>query len=172
MPIAAEAMIQSWLPREALEKLVASAASRLAEQPSLWVLVKGPAAVFVASAWRLCWEVLKWPTLRNDVGQPIDLTRDSPAMVQRFVQQSVWLEVALRRGSSPTSHTRFGWTWHIHATCFHLLNEKDSYCWGPVEKVASRSAFANRQWPQARLHQAGFTSSSNCSMCGSGAARP
>ena len=105
MPIAAEAMRESWLPRDAYEKLVASAVSRLAEQASLWVLVKGPAAAFVASAWRLRWEVLKWPTLRND-GHNGNVTRCRRRIRERGARQqschalevpTCWMRYSLRK---------------------------------------------------------------------------
>ena len=37
--------------------------------------------------------------------------------------------------------------------------------WGPAERAGLRSAFLNRQWPQARLHQAGLAASPGCRFC-------
>ena len=48
---------------------------------------------------------------------------------------------------------------------FRLLSGRDGLDWGAVEKGAFRSAFMNRQWPQARLHQAGLTDTANCKLC-------
>ena len=48
---------------------------------------------------------------------------------------------------------------------YRLLNGRDEPGWGPSQKGALRSAFTNRQWPQARLHQAGLVTSPNCRLC-------
>jgi hypothetical protein len=48
---------------------------------------------------------------------------------------------------------------------YQLLNGKDTSSWGPAEKGALRSAFADRQWTQTRRHQAGFSDTSNCRLC-------
>ena len=86
----AEAVWESWLPRADLAKLAAAAVEALAGRPSPWAMVRGPAGAFVASAQRLGWRVQSSTEVYTDLGQVIDFTRDSPAMAQRFVQQSVW----------------------------------------------------------------------------------
>ena len=48
---------------------------------------------------------------------------------------------------------------------FRLLQAKPSPQWGAREKGALRSAFANRQWTQCRLHSAGMASTKNCRLC-------
>ena len=37
--------------------------------------------------------------------------------------------------------------------------------WGPQQRAGLRSAFANRQWPQQRLHTAGLAESPECQLC-------
>jgi len=86
----AEAVWEGWLPRPALSKLVDVAVIDLANRRSPWGMVKGPASAFVASAWRLGWVVHSSTAVSTDLGHCIDFTRDSPAMTQRYVQQSVW----------------------------------------------------------------------------------
>ena len=48
---------------------------------------------------------------------------------------------------------------------FKLLNGRDMAEWDARHKGALRSAFTNRQWPQARLCQAGMATTANCRLC-------
>ena len=147
-PIAkwAEAVWEAWLPRPALDKLVAAALADLVDRPSPWARVRGPAAAFVASALRLGWQVLSCTEVRTDWGQHVDFTRDSPAMAQRFVQQSVW-RWRWRRVERQHPHVVRGSGGHglFVQPIFKLLSGKDGENWGPTEKGALRSAFANWQ---------------------------
>jgi len=162
----AEAVWESWLPRPALDKLAGSAVQALSNRTSPWAAVKGPARAFVASAWRLGWVIHSYTVVSSDLGQRVDFTRDPPAMVMRFVQQSVW-RWRWRRVEARHPHLIQGLGGHgaFVQPIFKLLNDRGSEAWGAAEKGALRSAFTNRQWPQARLRQAGLTDTANCKLC-------
>eukprot|EP00974_Lingulodinium_polyedra_P064471 6228613-Lingulodinium_polyedra.AAC.1 len=87
-------------------------------------------------------------------------------MAQRCVQQSVW-RWRWRRVEQRHPHLVQGEGGHgvFVQPLFRLLDGKMGDAWGPTEKGALRSAFANRQWPQARLYQAGLADSPNCWLC-------
>ncbi|CAK0833333.1 unnamed protein product, partial [Prorocentrum cordatum] len=162
----AEAVWEGWLPRPALNKLVSAALAVLVDRASPWAMVRGPAAAFAASALRIGWQILSHAKVRTDRGQHIDFTRDSPAMARRFAPQSVWRwrwrrveRQHPRVARGPGGHGLFV------QLIFKLLNGRGGDNWGPSEKGALRSAFANRQWPQARLHRAGLASTANCRLC-------
>ena len=53
-------------------------------------MARGPACAFVATVRRLGWTVENYFTLVTDEGYLLDLTRDSPAMVQRITNRAVW----------------------------------------------------------------------------------
>ena len=162
----AEAVWESWLPRADLAKLAAAAVEALAGRPSPWAMVRGPAGAFVASAQRLGWRVQSSTEVYTDLGQVIDFTRDSPAMAQRFVQQSVW-RWRWRRVEARHPHLVQGAGGHglFVQPLYKLFGGRDVDGWRAAEKGALRSAFANRQWPQARLHQAGLAHTANCRLC-------
>ena len=162
----AEALWEAWLPRPALQKLVSAALADVAGRPSPWARVRGPAAAFVASALRLGWQIQSYFEVVTDLGQYLDLTRDPPAMTLRFVQQAVW-RWRWRRVERQHPHLVRGSGGHglFVQPIFKLLGGKVGEHWGPSEMGALRSAFANRQWPQARLYRAGLASSPNCRLC-------
>jgi hypothetical protein len=162
----AEAVWESWLPKPALGKLVTTALGKLEGRPSPWSLAKGPAAAFVATAWRLGWKVHAFNSVQTDLEQDLDFSRDPPAMVQRLVRQSVW-RWRWRRVETqlPCLVQGLGGHGAFVQPLFKLFNCSDRADWGAREKGALRSAFSNRQWPQARLYQAGFVTSPNCRLC-------
>ena len=86
----AEAVWSSWLPRSALDRLARHAIARLSAAASPWSLVAGPAAAFVASAFRLGWVLENALSMSTDHGVQIDLRRDPPAFVRDLVRASVW----------------------------------------------------------------------------------
>ena len=102
----------------------------------------------------------------TDTGQVIDLCRDSPAMVQRIANRSVW-RWRWRRVEQglPTLVQGNGGYGAFMSPVYRLLNGKDTANWGHAEKGALRSLITNRQWPQARLFQAKLADSPNCKLC-------
>ena len=86
----AEAVWESWLPRAALALLLKLANRALQSRSSPWQMARGPACAFVATVRRLGWTVENYFTLVTDEGYLLDLTRDSPAMVQRITNRAVW----------------------------------------------------------------------------------
>ena len=46
-----------------------------------------------------------------------------------------------------------------------VLACKESPGWGAKEKAALRSLLADRQWPQVRVHKAGYSETSTCQLC-------
>ena len=47
----------------------------------------------------------------------------------------------------------------------NVLARKDSVTWNHAHKGALKSAMANRQWTQQRLHKAGLSDSNLCQLC-------
>ncbi len=91
------------------------------------------------------------------------MTHDSPAMIQSFVQRAVW-RWRWRRLESKHSHLmqKEGGYGAFIQPIFKLLNGKDGPEWDCNHKGALRSAVTNRQWPQAKLFQAGMVDSPSC----------
>ena len=48
---------------------------------------------------------------------------------------------------------------------FRLLDSAPRDGWGPKQQGGLRSALADRQWPQGRLHSCGMVASPNCLLC-------
>ena len=84
----AEAVWNQWLPTAALQKLVATSIGALSKAKRTWARVRGPAAAFVASAWRLGWKVSEWSHATDDRGQTLEFSRDAPSYVRGVVFQS------------------------------------------------------------------------------------
>ena len=90
MPIAKWAEVSGKNGSPGRHRKVSNAVTSLAKRPSPWAMVKGPAGAFVATVWRLKWTVLSCLAVTDGLCQHIDFCGNSPAMVERFVQQSVW----------------------------------------------------------------------------------
>ena len=162
----AEAVWCCWLPAVALRSMVTRALRTLAARDSPWAMVRGPAAAFVASAWRLGWRVLDAFTVEADAGAQLDLRRDSPAMVRAMVASAVrrwWWERIERRIPALASGTPGRGAYM--QPLWRLMRAAPDEDWGAREKGALRSVVANRQWPQSRLCQAGLVTCSNCRLC-------
>ena len=82
----ADAVWGHWLPHVALDGLLAQATAAAAGRASPWATVRGPIGAALATANRIGWKVASGTSLIDDLGVPIDLTRDSPALVRRLVQ--------------------------------------------------------------------------------------
>ena len=78
------------MARTMLSKMAGQALGSLEGRASPWAMVRGPAAAFVASAWRLGWTVYSAFAVRTDEGDLLELHRDPPARIQREVQAAVW----------------------------------------------------------------------------------
>ena len=72
----AEAVWGAWMPSMALQRMVVFAISNLKHLVSVWNRVRGPAAAFVASAWRLGWKVQSYRMVIIDDGTLLDFLRD------------------------------------------------------------------------------------------------
>ncbi len=162
----AEAVWCHWLPLGALRSMCTSALQRLAVARCPWAVLHGLGLGFVASAQRLGWTVDSATSLTSDTGAQLDLVRDPPAMITSVVRESVW-RWRWRRLEAKHPHLVQGAGGHgpFLQPIFKLLKPRDLGEWGPQQRGALRSAFLNRQWPQARLKQAGKVDSPNCRLC-------
>ena len=161
-----EAVSENWLPRVASHRLVDHARPGQQDRVSPWAVVRGLGAAYVTTAARLGWQEERATEVLTDIGHRLDLTRDPPAMVRSFVRGAVW-RWRWKRLASRHTHLRqadgeFG---AFIQPIFQLLNGTDATEWGLCQKGALRSAMASRQWPQARLVQAGHVESPNCRLC-------
>ncbi len=162
----AEAVWESWLPRAALARLTRQAVEDLTGKTSPWRYVFGPAAAFVASAWRLGWHVLSSIRLQTDLGHELDLSRDPPAMIVHEVRVAVW-RWRWRRLEANHPHLKQDDGGHgiMVEPIYRLLEARCSDEWGASQKAALRSASANRQWTQTRLQKAGLVDTPCCNLC-------
>ena len=162
------AVWEAWMPRSALQRLVTAAEQRLARVRRPWSAVCGPGAAFVASSRRLGWTVHNAFEVTLDDGTSLCFNVDSPAFIKRACDDSVrrwrWRAIELRLDSLDSGGAGAG---AIVQPLFSLLNPQRSpdAAWGPRQRAGLRSAVANRQWPQARLHRAGLASSPECQFC-------
>ena len=161
----AEAVWESWLPMTMLAAIADNAVAALGVDV-LWRKVTGPGLAMVASALRLGWQVLSCARLRTDLGDTLDLQRDSPAMVRHMVRGAVrrwrWKKVEERH---PCIRQGDGGHGAFVQPLFQLLKPKDLEEWGPAQRGALRSAVTDRQWTQHRLWKCGKVSSPNCRLC-------
>lgn len=87
-------------------------------------------------------------------------------MVQRLANRSVWRWLWRRiEKSLPQLVQGDGGYGAFISPLYKLLSCRDTANWGHADKGALRSLISNRQWPQARLFQAGLAESSNCELC-------
>ena len=163
----AEAVWSLWLPLSACKLMITRATEQLPNAKSVWNAVCGPAAAYVASAWRLGWQVTSATTATTDDGQLLDYTRDAPAYVRVCVINSVWRWRWARVTAKVPSLQTFGERTDVHfQPVFKLLQSKCCDCeWGAKQKGALESTISNKQWPQARLHSAKLVTSPNCRLC-------
>ena len=161
-----EAVWCQWLPRAALEALTRAALVLCAGGAVAWAKVHGPAAAFVASAFRLGWSVADSFCLVTDRGQALDLRRDSPAFVMAEVREAVWRWRWRRlEEKHPCLAAGAGGHGPFMRPIFKLLSARPNASWSAEQQGALRSAVADRQWTQGRLFSAGLASSPNCQLC-------
>ena len=89
------------MPSALLDVVIKDALVRIPTAKSSWSIVYGPAAALVATTARLGWKVLSPTLLIDDRGRDINLTLDSPAIVEDWVCESVtrwrWKRVESKR---------------------------------------------------------------------------
>ena len=163
----AEAVWSCWLPIPALRRLVLLAVRRLQNRQSPWAMVKGPAAAFVASAWRLGWTVHSFDDVTTDIGTHLNMYRFSPIEMKEEVDRAVrrwrWRRVEVRVPS--LSSARGGFGAFVHPVFKMLQASGTSPEWGPKQQGGLRSTLTNRQWPQSRLWTAQMVATRNCKLC-------
>ena len=160
-----------WLPRPDLEVLVAKAKARLHAVANIWRHVRGPGAAAVATCARLNWVVVDAATMITDAGRTLHLDLDPPAVIRKEVRAAVhrwrWRRLEhqfpqLNRRSYSEEASGVGGEM---TSIWRALNGRPGPNWGAGERAAFKSVFANRQWPQARCHAAGFTKHDRCVAC-------
>lgn len=171
MPIKqyAQAVWHSWLPHNALERMVDEANEQCNRAKSVWSRVKGPIMAMVASAHRLQWKVKSAFELETDSGKLLNLKPDPPIIIKKEVNAAVgrwrWNRVAEKhehmRVLGQPQQPEFGPVWKI------LQGKSDKGDKQTKRQVSGslKSAIANRQWTQSRCWQAGFVNHNKCLLC-------
>ena len=149
--------------------MAAWATRRLAGRERTWSWVRGPATATCATLARIGWRFRDGLTLVTQRGVVLRLARDSPALVVSLAHEAVreWRWARVGRSVSslrPQPHQpALGPCWR---PLIRLMDPSVKVPgWSPELRGALRSAVCNRQWPQARKHQAGFTASPFCLLC-------
>ena len=159
------AIFEHWVDIEDAHLIIASTLKRLAGKTT-WARVFGPAAAIIVTLRRIGWtdhSATEWET---DLGRPVNLRLLSPALVQSLVrevvQRWIWKQVAMKL---PALDNPGGLAGAWIAPIRNVLARKDSVTWNHAHKGALKSAMANRQWTQQRLHKAGLSDSNLCQLC-------
>ena len=79
-----------WLPQAALQGLLVKTVADTEGRSTPWPMVRGPFGAMVATAHRLGWQLATCTSVVDDLGFPIDLTVDPPAMVRQRAIAAVW----------------------------------------------------------------------------------
>ena len=165
----AMAIWETWAPRPLLQRLVVRAKLRISVAKSPWANVHGPAAAFVASALRLQWVIHDALRVTMDNGVNLHFAVDSPAFVKRAVCQSVrrwrWRAIGSRIDGADPDGCGDG---SFMLPIFRLLDPRyqcTDTAWGSAQRAGLRSALADRQWTQDRLHAAHLAPSPECQLC-------
>ena len=165
----AMAIWETWAPRPLLQRLVVRAKLRISVAKSPWANVHGPAAAFVASALRLLWVIHDALRVAMDNGVNLHFAVDSPAFVKRAVCQSVrrwrWRAIGSRIDGADPDGCGDG---SFMLPIFRLLDPRyqcTDTAWGSAQRAGLRSALADRQWTQDRLHAARLAPSPECQLC-------
>ena len=151
------AIFERWVNIEDAQFLFASTLDWLAGKMA-WAKVFGPAAAIIVTLRRLGWFVFGATEWETDLGRRINLRLLSPALVQSLVREAVqrW-----RWSLGNPGGLAGAWVAPIRS----VLARKDSATWNHAHKGALKSALANRQWTQQRLHKAGLSDSNLCQLC-------
>ncbi len=161
-----EAVWGGWIPLHTMENAAARARSRLAAAKRPRAAVSGPAAATVATAARIGWRLQGADTLVSDTGRLFDLSLDPPVTrdeVHKAVRRWRWgrnvdKHPSLAQGDADGEKALKP----IKA----LLSDRARHGgWGRGQQAALRSAVVNGQWPQIRLHAAGFIEDPACQYC-------
>ena len=164
----AEAVWNQWLPRGALQALISAAVAKLTESAKIWCKVAGPAAAYVASAWRLGWKGASWCEVTDDAGKLLQFCRDAPRRTRDLVYKSArrWRNRRIYSKFTGLPEDRRGDGLFL-TPIYRLLNAKPNPSWTREDQGGLRSVYCGRQWPQVRLVKAGLakTTSFNCCLC-------
>ena len=165
----AMAIWENWSPRPLLQRLVVRAKLRMSVAKSQWANVHGPAAAYVASALRLQWVIHDALRVTMDNGVGLNFSVDSPAFVKRAICQSVrrwrWRAIGIRvEGADPDGCGDGSFLLPIYRLLDPRYNRGDT-SWGSAQRAGLRSAMADRQWTQDRLHAANLAPSPECQLC-------
>ena len=159
------AIFERWVNIEDAQFLIASTLDRKAGKMT-WAKVFGPAAAIIVTFRRIGWFVISATEWETDLGRRVNLRLLSPALVQSLVREAVqrwrWRQVAMKL---PALGNPGGLAGAWVAPIRNVLARKDSRAWNHAHKGALKSAMANRQWTQQRLHKAGLSDSNICQLC-------
>lgn len=149
------------------ETVIGRTLPKLLTARSIWTLVFGLAAAFVASAQRIWWSIVNAVSIVADDGQLIRLDLDSPAAVAEAVHAAVvrWRDArivaALPGPARTTSQVCIFWR-RIYAV---LESEHNPEVWSASQRGGLMSTISGRQATQAKLHSAGLVDTAGYALC-------
>ena len=85
----ATAWWEDWIPRDVLTNAHDAAATALTSSKFAWNAAKGPFAATILSARRLGWTFKDAETISTDLGEDLDVTRDSQDFIKCQVREAV-----------------------------------------------------------------------------------
>ena len=90
----ATAWWESWVPRDIMEHAHEKTAAAFESAKFAWNAAKGPFAATILSARRIGWSFKSASVLVTDVGEEINLARDSPVYVRDRTREAVSRKIA------------------------------------------------------------------------------
>ena len=133
-----------------------------------WSGVTGPGGAFIMSAHRLGWSILSATVVVTEKGHTIDMQRYAPAATRELAQVAAreWAWKTMRKGDGKAELLRKGvWIELLHSI---IYGKRGKLLMNIKQRSYVRSAVAGNQWPQKRIHDAGFSEQWKCTRCNEG----
>ena len=155
-----------WFPTNVLHDAANKAKAQIERaKGSVWTMVRGPVAAFIASAARIGWTVHSATTATDDLQQNWNFAADSPAAIGEAVAESVrrWRLkriIAFLPSAAPSLNDCFSTKGDTQVLDFSRIIKAMSKGSGPGKKAVTdwdplwasdlSSAIGGGQWPQVR----------------------
>ena len=160
----ATAVWEKSIPFSWLSSAVSAATEAVAKQTRSWKNCKGPIEGMVRTLRRIGWQAASARSIIDDKGATIDLFGVAPSDVGRLVEKGttrwIWKQLALETGDVSLADGP-------RLPPLHRLTYGKSSL-DPRQKGCVLSTVVGTQWPQQRLHKAGFVESPDCVLCSGG----
>jgi len=159
-----------WEGREstiAMHKVIAKAKQTTSRAKKQWAVCKGPGAAYLLTCQRLGWTVIDATLVRTDLDELLDLRLDPPAVVLQHCDDAVrrwrWRRVERIHPKLAAAGSGRG---PLMEPIWKLIKSKaEGDEWNHHHRGGLKSAIANRQFPQVRMHACGFASHDKCLVC-------